>query len=250
MSRAAERLDPDRRQRGARGDDSCLLSLLASYVLNIYIHPFACSQVFIADIRAEITKELLPLIEAMHPLVLSCPCPPIILAYNRMLRELTRLCPCNSSWILLGSVCEIALADAFAIKERGHSDVSVHTPCSPLLWKESLRELLPMLLLYRLKLLPGIHNKGESANEFSIDGSQGGRSPPSTIPLSVLLALLWHPVSDVREGVLSGCSRALEKCPTSSVILLDHGLLGSLMRRIGEEKQPSLLQKAMRLLCT
>ena len=72
---------------------------------------------------------------------------------------------------------------------------------------------------------------------------------PTSVPISVLLAMLWHPISEVREGVILGCEEVLQTLDVSAVVLIDHGLLRFLMARIAEEKEPPLLQSVMRVLC-
>lgn len=197
---------------------------------------------FIDESRSDLQLYVLPLLQALLTQIVDTACPPILLVYFRLLQDVIVVCPCLLAWCLLGSVCEAALADALVIKKRV---VSVHTPCAPSLWKETLREIVPMVV----KIVLGHFREDSATTSNGVSQSPPSAPvPPTTISLSSLLALLWHPVSEVREGVLSGCTRVLEQHKEAGDLLLQEGLIRCLLVRIQGEVEPPLLQKTMVLL--
>eukprot|EP01041_Mallomonas_annulata_P002162 gene2162-4208_t len=269
--------------------------------------------VFLDELRFEILTSVVPQLQILLPLLTECCCPPIQLILCRVLKQLTTLCPCGRSWKLLGRVCEAVLSDAVVIKD---SAISVHTPCSPILWRETLTELLPLVVRGQMDelcindesmscvssssttLLDGrslvshaLDDRGmgldhpadtdtdgvrkasgdnnittntscSNANNSNINTNNNTICYPdrgwagsdlvthcTNTSLSSLLSLLWHPISEVREGVLCGCQTILERDSSAANVLLDEGLLNFLLTRLHQETEPPLLQITSKLLC-
>ena len=216
----------------------------------------------------DLQSKVIPVLQRLLPLLFDCCCPPVLLVQCRLLREFALVCPGGRSWHLSIRACEEALKSAANIRDNV---VNVHTPCAPLLWREALQDIIPLLVRLRCastrvvtdssktSTVPlafpsrgsGRSDDGTSTNSPARQDSEGSDAgaPTASTGLSALLTMLWHPISEVRAGVLLGCRDSLELEGTAVPVLVEEGLLNFLLTRIHQEDEPTLLQMTTSLLC-
>lgn len=187
----------------------------------------------------------------------------------RKRRRMYSICPNEDMTELLIRTCEMSvvmlMGDQSAAEDEDQSLRLSHLPFAALLWKESLVDLV----FTRFTLILGKSSKRlDSVSSFSL---------PS------LLRLINHCTSEVREGVLVGCSLALEKAislvtvPSATHVQIDfidlfvqstqvneasnekegapvsgrdkYSFLMLLLRRCIGETEPPILEITLQLLC-
>jgi hypothetical protein len=147
--------------------------------------------------------------------------------------------------LLLGE-CRVALRPVIS-----GSHVIEHTiPYAPVLYREGMIDLT----YYSL------------SQSYKLDDSQlesAFQDPFSSYPAQQLLELLSHSISEVREGILLGCQRALllissdeskssslaTRDPFGSYLLLRTDLLERLISRLVLETEPPLRHLILQLMC-
>ena len=160
--------------------------------------------------------------------------------------------------LLLGE-CRVALHPVLEGRFKEHS-----LPYAPVLYREAIQDMTYYSLL---------HDCTRDRN--SLHSEELYLDPFGTHPVHLLLSYLSHPMSEVREGVLLGCQRALSSIGVMSTSLLSsssstssssssstsvedplctfivHGtsLLETLLSRIAEETEPPLRLLALQLMC-
>ena len=161
------------------------------------------------------------------------------------------LCPSQKTAeaLLLGE-CRVALGPVLGGRFEEHS-----LPYAPVLYREAIQEMTFFSLLHDCSIDGGsLHSEAHYSDPFG------------TYPVHLLLSHLSHPMSEVREGVLLGCQKALTIISTSassssssssSVVedpictLIVHGtsLLEMLLSRIAEETEPPVRLLTLQLMC-
>ena len=156
--------------------------------------------------------------------------------------------------LLLGE-CRVALGPVLEGRFKEHS-----LPYAPVLYREAIQDMTYYSLLHDcLRDRNSLHSE-----ELHLD-------PFGTYPVHLLLSYLSHPMSEVREGVLLGCQRALSligfmstslqssssssssspgvEDPLCTFIVHGTSLLETLLSRIAEETEPPLRLLALQLMC-
>ena len=148
--------------------------------------------------------------------------------------------------LLLGQ-CRVTLRPL--LLSPGYSTIEEEClPYAPVLYREALLDLTFFSLQRACE-------NAFSSSQTSDEGDCGG--PFSTYPVALLLPLLSHPVSEVREGVLLGCIKALSlgasdlSSPDSMKQYLLHStcLLEDLLSRAAGEMEPPLRNLTLQLMC-
>ena len=138
--------------------------------------------------------------------------------------------------LVLGE-CRVALHPVLTAS-YGDSDT---LPYAPVLYREAIQDLMFLSLQ-------------ESQNPIVTVG-EGTCGPFSTYPVALLLPLLFHPISEVREGLLLGCIKAVATISESSSSgfsqYLLHGieLLECLLMRAARETEPPIRVLTLQLMC-
>jgi hypothetical protein len=123
-------------------------------------------------------------------------------------------------------------------------------PYAPVLYREGMIDLTYYSLLQSYKM-----DVSQLESAF--------KDPFSTYPAPQLLGLLSHSISEVREGILLGCQRALlivasdekkssssaTQDPFGSYLLLRTELLEQLISRLVLETEPPLRHLVLQLMC-
>jgi hypothetical protein len=147
--------------------------------------------------------------------------------------------------LLLGE-CQVALGPVIS----GSHAMEQTLPYAPFLYREGMIDLT----YYSL------------SQSYKMDVSQlksAFKDPFSTYPAQQLLGLLSHSISEVREGILLGCQKALlvvssdenkssssaTQDPLGSYLLRRTELLERLVSRLVLETEPPLRHLVLQLLC-
>ena len=156
--------------------------------------------------------------------------------------------------LLLGE-CRVTLSPVLEGRFEEYS-----LPYAPVLYREAIQDMTYYSLL---------HDCTRDSN--SLHSEELHLDPFGTYPVRLLLSHLSHPMSEVREGVLLGCQRALSlvgvisfslpslssssssspsvEDPLCTFIVHGTSLLESLLSRIAEETEPPLRLLALQLMC-
>ena len=131
----------------------------------------------------------------------------------------------------------------------GGGDLGLQLPYAPVLYREALLDLTFFSIVHSSRVTP-------------CESKLTQNDPFSTYPVHLLLLLLSHPISEVREGVLLGCQRALamvisgatslsstHKDALCSYLVLETSLLERLIDLLGLETQPPLRHIALQVMC-
>lgn len=163
--------------------------------------------------------------------------PIILLTFERVVKLVYDVNPSHITTELLIRTCEMNIAVLIAAvtensSHKAEADAIQYSriPFTPLLWKECLTDLIDMSFFLALKrknsgkkgAAPGKNEsktaEGGSEAEASKDAtraetSEKKKAPPvqPSVPVCVMLRLLNHPISEVREGVMLGCLNSLTK---------------------------------------
>jgi hypothetical protein len=169
-------------------------------------------------------------------------------------------CPSQkTAQALLQGECRVALGPVLGGRLKEHS-----LPYAPVLYREAIQDMTFYSLLRDCTVVrDSLHLEAQYNDPFG------------TYPVHLLLSHLSHPMSEVREGVLLGCQKALSligitshslSVPSSSsaaasssscgvedplctFIVHGTGLLEMLLSRIAEETEPPLRLLALQLMC-
>lgn len=166
--------------------------------------------------------------------------------------------------LLLGE-CRVALGPVLGGRLKEHS-----LPYAPVLYREAIQDMTFYSLLHDCSMdWDSLHSEAQYNDPFG------------TYPVHLLLSHLSHPMSEVREGVLLGCQKALSligitshsllappsssasssssaasspslfgvEDPLCTFIVHGSGLLEMLSSRIAEETEPPLRLLALQLMC-
>jgi hypothetical protein len=206
---------------------------------------------FKEEMRVEVLKNIIPKLKYLVSILNQSSCPPILLVICRLLRELYLAFPSISTCILLKTTCQSVLGNAINIKDETGS---LHTPFSPILWKECLIDLLPLVIqeyidnsLSNLSHTQGVDLVNDDGNTCKLWSKYVSQFAGNS--LAALLILLWHPISEIREGVLCGCEVVLNKVDGSLPLLMSEGLMKFVLLRAHQETEPPLLQMTISLIC-
>lgn len=128
-----------------------------------------------------------------------------------------------------------------------------------------IEESLPYApVLYREGMIDLTYYSLSQSHKMDVSRLESAfKDPFSTYPAQELLELLSHPISEVREGILLGCQRALllvssdeskssssaTQDPFGSYLLLRTELLERLISRLVLETEPPLRHLVLQLLC-
>jgi hypothetical protein len=147
--------------------------------------------------------------------------------------------------LLLGQ-CQVAVGPVIS----GSHAMEEPLPYAPVLYREGMIDLTYYSLLQSYKM-----DVSQLESAF--------KDPFSTYPAPQLLGLLSHSISEVREGILLGCQRALlivasdekkssssaTQDPFGSYLLLRTELLEQLISRLVLETEPPLRHLVLQVMC-
>jgi hypothetical protein len=190
------------------------------------------NRAFFAELQEEIFSGCLSRLAEAVDLLASNRCAPlhlVLLRATRVARDLLQISTAYRSTandILLKESC-VVLASIIPV---GDDSAALTPPLlyEPVLWREALTDLV-----------------GHSLDDNNAGRSDGGHR----LSVSTILQLLDAPVSEVREGTLLGCQRAVDANKTLSGGLSGGAVIEKLVRRAQLEKEPPILQLTLELLC-
>lgn len=222
------------------------------------------NKVFLSILQEEMSRVLLPELAKTLSLLSAVTCPSLHIVFLRIIRTVYSLLDSFDDFtsslraldiaqcLLLGE-CRVVLRPLLlpkSVKEdEEENDVLPYAPVS-------YREALLDLTFFSLQEACNKHPTAAPV-EMQEDERNG---PFSTCPLPLLLPLLFHPVSEVREGILLGCLKAVSLISSTSMVpsLLDRtiqyllhsmGLLESLLQRAARELEPPIRSLTLHLIC-
>jgi hypothetical protein len=189
------------------------------------------NKAFFAELQEEIFSGCLPRLAEAVDLLVSNRCAPlhlVLLRAIRIARDLLQVSVAYSSTAsdILLKESRLVLASVIA---TGTDAMVMSLPLlyEPVLWREALTDLVSQ------SLDDSSAGRGEGANRLSV---------------SSILQLLDASVSEVREGALLGCQKAVDSSKTLTG-LSGGAVIEKLVRRAQLEKEPPILQLTLELLC-
>ena len=154
--------------------------------------------------------------------------------------------------LLLGQ-CRVALRPLLLSTSTSQIEEE-SLPYAPVLYREALLDITYISIQQEC----ASNNKKINSPQVAVEEGRGG--PFSPYPVSFLLPLLSNPISEVREGVLLGCLKALtlisadtsDKTSVNDIkqyVLHSTCILEDLLSRAGREMEPPLRNLTLQLMC-
>ena len=127
-------------------------------------------------------------------------------------------------------------------------------PYAPVLYREALLDITYISIQQECAC-----NNRTNSPQIAVE-EEGRGGPFSPYPVAFLLPLLSNPISEVREGVLLGCLKALSLISSESTdktsvndikqyVLHSTCILEDLLSRAGREMEPPLRNLTLQLMC-
>ena len=246
------------------------------------------NHVFYTQRKTELSETLLPLLAALLSELSAVACPPTHYVFLRILRTVVSLLTDGGvsstsegtegepALALLLGECRVCLhpilqsLDSGVVKGVGEG-VSVGVlgtalpPYAPTVYRESLSDLVYYSLL-AAATTSGVSSDllvANTTNPPSSDHPSNTTAPFSPYPINASLwSLLHHSMSEIREGVLLGCLRALsseksvncgvgeaEYTTVARLLCQREDLLSMLLSRLNVETEPPIRILTLQLLC-
>ena len=218
------------------------------------------NKVFLSLLQDEISRVLLPQLARMLTLLSAIICPSLHIVFLRILRTILTLLSnyddtsssntaVNIAKCLLLGECRVVLRPILHSINSGQEEKDV-LPYEPVLYREAGLDLTFLSLQWSSR------NRALAAQAEEDEKN----SPFSTYPVSILLSLLSHPLSEVREGVLLGCLKAVSLTSSTAADSSDNsqavkqflqstGLFEILLQRAAKELEPPLRSLSLQLIC-
>ena len=228
--------------------------------------------------------------------------PAILLTLSRIFRAINEVLQSRTSKQILQSLCTVCISDILEVSDF-HGKVSLarrteyaldkcHTPMMGLLWKETISDLVENCgemmisgLVDELVSIQDLQQKNLHKPDFFAFNLFNFSNLPNTVQdafhsYHILKHFLDFPVSEIREGFLSGCVKVLQKLSnvvrrsdrlqSNRIIIFlfnqifvcfddvqsdqtcfsvdEVGLLSQLMRRLLQEPEPPILEATLSLM--
>ena len=254
------------------------------------------NHVFYTQRKTELSENLLPVLAALLSELSVVACPPVHYVFLRILRTVVSLLTNGGTGagggveggiakaLLLGE-CRVTLHPVLLSLQREAANGAEEgvskgvlplkggalPPYAPTVYREALSDLMYYSLLAAATtrespshtLLPTTTNQPPSDPSSSSDHPSSTTAPFGPYPINASLwSLLQHPMSEIREGMLLGCLRALSSetsgnCGVDDVeytlvarLLSEREeLLSMLLTRLNVETEPPIRILTLHLLC-
>lgn len=218
------------------------------------------NKVFLSLLQEEISRVLLPQLARMLSLLSAVMCPSLHIVFLRILRTILTLLSnyddtsssdtaLNIAQSLLLGECRVVLRPILHCVNSGRDEENI-LPYEPVLYREAGLDLTFLSL-------QGYNGNYPLTTQVEEDESN---SPFSIYPVFPLLSLLSHSMSEVREGILLGCLKAVSLTLSTTAassngshavkqLLQSTGLFEVLLHRAAKELEPPLRSLTLQLLC-